>query len=82
MLRGSLVAAAFVMFFATPALAFHCPADAKAIDAALTKVSLSSAQKAEVMQLKTDGMKLHSTKKHTEGQLALAKAMRIILTNM
>ena len=29
MLRGSLIATAFVMFFATPALAFHCPADGK-----------------------------------------------------
>ena len=37
-----LIFAAVMFFFSTVAFAFHCPADAKAIDAGLAKASLDS----------------------------------------
>ncbi len=48
MLGRSLLAATLLVAFSAPALAFHCPADIKAIDNALPKSSLSDAQKAEI----------------------------------
>ena len=82
MIRVSLIGTALVMFPATPALAFHCPADGKAIDAALAKVNLSAALKAEVMQIKTEVLAQHSAKKYTVSQVTLTKSIRLILNNM
>jgi hypothetical protein len=82
MLGRSLLAAAVVLAFATPALAFHCPADVKAIDNALPKANLSAAQKAEVKALRDEGEALHTAGAHKESVGKLAEAMRIILNNM
>lgn len=63
----------------TSALAFHCPADMKKIDAALAKSpKLSAAQASEVKQLRAEGEKLHKAGKHQESVDALAKAMKIL----
>ena len=78
----SLLAAAFVVAFSAPALAFHCPADVKAIDNALPKSNLTATQKAEVMKLRDEGEAQHNAGKHQESVNTLAKAMRIILNNM
>ena len=82
MLRKTLLAGAALMLAATPALAFHCPKDAKAIEAGLAKSSLGGAQKAEIAALKDQGMSLHGAGKHDEGQKVLADAMRRLLTGM
>ena len=63
---------------ASPALAFHCPKDMKAIDAALPKAKLSAAQMSEVKKLRADGEALHKAGKHQESVDTLAKAMKIL----
>ena len=83
MIARSLIAAASLMIaFSMPALAFHCPADIKAIDNALPKSNLSAAQKAEVMKLRDQGEDQHNAGKHQDSVNTLAKAMRMILNNM
>jgi hypothetical protein len=78
----SLLAAALLVAFSTPALAFHCPADVNAIDNALPKSDLTAPQKAEVMKLRDEGEALHKAGDHQDAVNTLAKAMRIILNNM
>jgi hypothetical protein len=68
--------------YATSALAFHCPADVKAIDNALGKAQLSQAQKAEVMSLRNEGEALHKAGSHKDSVGKLSEAMRLILNNM
>jgi hypothetical protein len=65
--------------FSAPALAFHCPADVKAIDNALPKSNMSAAQKAEVTELRNQGEAQHKAGNHKEAVDTLAKAMRTIL---
>ena len=43
MILRSMLALAIVGMFTTPALAFHCPADASAIDGAMSKMTLDDA---------------------------------------
>ena len=80
MIARSLAAAALVIAFATPALAFNCPADVKAIDNALAAgIKMSTAQKAEVQGLRDQGEAQHKAGQHKEAVGTLAKAMRTIL---
>ena len=60
------------------ALAFHCPVDMKAIDAAMPKAKLSDAQAAEVKKLRAEGEQLHAAGKHQESVNTLAKAKKIL----
>lgn len=65
--------------FSGAALAFHCPADMKKIDAALEKKpALSAEQMAEVKKLRADGEALHKAGKHQESVDTLAKAMKLL----
>ncbi len=82
MIARSLLAAALLVAFSAPALAFHCPADVKAIDNALAKSSLTAAQKADVMKLRDEGEAQHKAGDHQNSVNTLSKAMRIILNNM
>ena len=69
----------FMLLFSGAALAFHCPADMKKIDAALeTKPTLSAEQMAEVKKLRADGEAFHKAGKHQESVDTLAKAMKIL----
>ena len=69
----------FALTFASAsALAFHCPADMKAIDAALPKAQLTAAQLAEVKKQRADGEALHKAGKHQDSMDTLAKAMKIL----
>jgi hypothetical protein len=60
------------------AFAFHCPADMKAIDAALPSAKLSAEQMTEVKKLRAEGETLHKEKKHQESVDTLAKAKKIL----
>jgi hypothetical protein len=61
------------------ALAFHCPADMKKIDAAMAKSPMLSAQQmSEVKKYRADGEALHKAGKHQESVDTLAKAMKIL----
>lgn len=74
----------FLMLFgtliiSTSALAFHCPADMKKIDAALaTSPKLSADQLSEVKKLRAEGETLHKAGKHQDSVDTLAKAMKIL----
>lgn len=68
-----------MVIFSGAALAFHCPADMKKIDAALDKKpTLSAEQMAEVKKLRADGEAFHKAGKHQESVDTLAKAMKIL----
>lgn len=65
-------------FASSTALAFSCPKDMKAIDAAMPKAKLSAMQMDEVKKLRADGEKLHKAGKHKESVEALGKAKKIL----
>ena len=77
-----LIFASFMFFFSTVAFAFHCPADAKAIDAGLAKASLSDDQKSEIMKLRDKGLELHGAGDHKGAVDTLSKSMRMLLNDM
>lgn len=68
----------FLALASTSALAFHCPADMKKIDAAMTSAKLSAPQMEEVKKLRAEGERLHKEGKHQESVDTLAKAMKIM----
>ncbi len=74
-----LAAAATLVLASTTALAFHCPADMKKIDAALAaNPTLSSTDLAEVKRLRADGEMLHKQGKHQASVDTLGKAMKML----
>lgn len=76
---SSIIVAASLVFASGTALAFHCPKDMKAIDAALAKnPKLSSQQMADVKKYRAEGERLHKAKKHQESVDNLAKAKTIL----
>lgn len=82
MILRSLIPFALVAMLSTPALAFHCPADAAAIDDALAKVQLDNATRDQVIMLRDEGMALHNAGDHAGAVNKLSEAMRIILVKM
>jgi len=77
--RTLITATAAFFLLAAPALAAHCPADAKAIDAGLSKSTLGDAEKAEISALKDQGLQLHGSGDHSGAEKVLADAMRRLL---
>ena len=77
MLRKLMIVTA-VVAFATPALAFHCPADMAKIDAALQTAQLSAADLERVRQLRQQGAEFHSAGQHQQAVDTLAQAMQIL----
>ena len=82
MIRNSLIAAALVVGFATPALAFHCPLDGKAIDAGLAASSVPADVMSEFEALKDKGLGQHNDGDRESAQTTLAEAMRLLLNNL
>ena len=75
----NLMIAASLALASGAALAFHCPADMKKIDAAMAKnPKLSAAQTADVKKYRAEGEALHKAGKHQESVDTLAKAMKIL----
>lgn len=75
----SLIVAAVLAVVSGIASANHCPADMKAIDAALDKKpALTTAQLEEVTKLRAEGETLHKAGKHKESVETLGKAMKIL----
>ena len=81
MIKRIVLASALAIAFATPALAGHCPADVKAIDNALAKMSIPAAQMSEVKALRDQGDAEHKAGQHGASVKTLAQAMRLILNN-
>ena len=86
MIKRSLIAVAVAVAVSSaafsPAQAFYCPKNVKAIDAALGKSMLSADQKSKVKGLRDKGLARHKAGDHKEGQKITAEAMRIILNKM
>ncbi len=81
MIKSIFLAAAVAIALSSPASAGHCPADVKAIDNALAKMSVPKAQMTEVKTLRDKGAALHKSGKHGESVTVLAQAMRMILNS-
>ena len=81
MIKRIVLASALAIAFVTPALAGHCPADVKAIDNALAKMSIPAAQMSEVKALRDQGDAEHKAGKHGASVNTLAQAMRLILNS-
>ncbi len=65
--------------FSGSALAFHCPADMKKIDAAMAaSPKITAAEMTEVKKLRAEGETLHKAGKHQESVDTLAKASKIL----
>lgn len=82
MTRLTLLAGAAALFLATPAYAFHCPADAAAIDNGLAALEVSDEVKSEVQSLRDQGMEQHEAGTHAEAENTLSEAMRLLLNNV
>ena len=75
----SIVVAAGLALASSAAFAFHCPADMKKIDEAMSKnPKLSPQQLGDVKKFRTEGEALHKAGKHQESVDTLAKAMKIL----
>lgn len=78
-MKRLLALATAALFASGTAFAMHCPADMKAIDAALAKnPKLSEAQMKEVKDLRAKGEELHKAGKHQESVDTLAKAKKML----
>ena len=75
---STIIVAASLALASSAALAHRCPAEMKAIDAALTKAKLSDKDAAEVKKLRAEGETLHKAGKHTESTDALDKAKKLL----
>lgn len=80
MWKKTLVAVVLGLALTGPALAMHCPMDAKAIDQALPRSTLSDSEKETVQSLRDEGMELHEAGDHHASEAKLAEAMRILLS--
>ncbi len=78
-MKRIVLAALLTLAFATPAFAFHCPADMAKIDAKLAEnPPLTAEQLAEVQKLRKEGEDYHNAGNHQEAVDTLAKAMQIL----
>ncbi|WP_193369545.1 hypothetical protein [Pelagibius marinus] len=75
----ALVSAALLsLALAGPAFASQCPSDIAKIDQALQTASLSADQKAQVMELRNEGERLHQGGQHAASVETLAQAKEIL----
>lgn len=73
-----VAAAAATVAFACTAWANNCPAEMKAIDAALPKAKLSAKQAEEVKKLRADGEAAHKAGNHADSMKALGEAKKTL----
>ncbi len=76
-MRATLVFAP-LLAAASPAYAFHCPADMAAIDAALQTETLSEADLAKVKDLRAKGEEYHNAGQHKQSVDTLAEAKALL----
>ena len=73
------IPAILLLLLSFPAMAMHCPADMKKIDAALAgNPSISAADMTLVKELRASGEKYHKTGKHKNSVDDLAEAMKLL----
>lgn len=73
-----LMTAGLIALLAGPVLAFQCPADMAAIDAALETADLSEDQLARVKELRMLGEAEHAAGNHQASVDALAEARELL----
>jgi hypothetical protein len=73
-----LITAGVLALLASPVLAFQCPADMAAIDAALQNTSLSEEDLARVKELRATGEAEHAAGNHQASVDALAEAKKLL----
>lgn len=79
MKKSTIALATALLFGASSALAFHCPAEMKKIDDALAKnPKLEASKMEEVKKYRAEGEVLHKAGKHQESLDTLAKAEKIL----
>jgi hypothetical protein len=74
----TLITAGLFAILAGPALAFQCPTDIAAIDAALDTASLTEEQLAHVKELRATGDTEHEAGNHQASVDALAEAKALL----
>jgi hypothetical protein len=79
MFKKLAFATAAVLAMSAPAFAHHCPKDAAAIDAYLSRTEVDANLKAQVIALKDKGMEAHKAGDHATSEAELAEAMRMLL---
>ncbi len=72
------IALAALLALASPAFAGHCPADVKAIDAALDAGGVDDETASEAKELRDEGEELHNAGKHAESLEVLHEAMDLL----
>ncbi len=72
------IAASILFCVSSLAFAHNCPAEMKAIDAALPNTKLNGADLAKVKALRADGEKAHAEGKHAESMKALGEAKKLL----
>lgn len=73
-----IITAGLLAFLASPVLAFQCPADMAAIDAALETATLSEEDLAKVKELRAIGEAEHAAGNHQASVDALAEAKKLL----
>lgn len=78
-MKRLILAAALATFTASPAFAYHCPADMAQIDAAMAKKpDLSAEQMSKVKALRAEGEQLHKAGNHSRSIEVLSEAKGIL----
>jgi hypothetical protein len=75
---SSMILAASLALMSGAVFASSCPKHMKAVDAALPKAKLSTAQMADVKKLRANGEAFHKAGKHAESMEALGKAEKML----
>jgi hypothetical protein len=73
-----IITAGLLALLASPVLAFQCPADMAAIDAALETATLSEEDLAKVKELRGTGEAEHAAGNHQASVDALAEAKKLL----
>ena len=73
-----LATSALIIALATPGLAFQCPADMAAIDAAIENATLGEEDMARVKELRATGEAEHKAGNHQASVDALAEAKALL----
>jgi hypothetical protein len=74
----TIITAGLLALLASPVLAFQCPADMAAIDAALETATLSEEDLAKVKELRATGEAEHASGNHQASVDALAEAKALL----
>ncbi len=82
MIGRALIAAAVMVAFTSPAGAFYCPKNVKAVNAAIGKSSLGAGAKATVKMLSAAGLAQHKAGDPRAAVKTLAEAMRTLVGGM